>query len=129
MYADIQKDHPTSENLIPNVKKNAETIRQFLIDRKIVTIPSETRAQVMETPKYARSTSTASMDPPGPFEKNATEAYFYVTPVDPSWTPRQKEDWLKMFDYYTTDLITIHEVYPGHYLQYLASEIILCHSH
>jgi uncharacterized protein (DUF885 family) len=119
VYADLQKDHPTSESLIQDVKKNAETIRQFLIDKKIVTIPSETRALVTETPKYARSMSTASMDSPGEFEKNATEAYFYVTPVDPSWTPKQKEDWLKMFDYYTTDLITIHEVYPGHYLQFL----------
>jgi uncharacterized protein (DUF885 family) len=119
VYKDLQKDHPTSQSLIGDVKKNAETIRQFLIDNKIVTIPSETRAQVTETPKYARSMSTASMDSPGEFEKNAAEAYFYVTPVDPSWTPRQKEDWLKMFDYYTTDLITIHEVYPGHYLQFL----------
>ncbi len=119
VYADLQKDHPTSESLISDVKKNAETIRQFLIDKKIVTIPTETRAQVMETPKYARSLSTASMDSPGEFEKNATEAYFYVTPVDPSWSPKQKEDWLKMFDYYTTDLITIHEVYPGHYIQFL----------
>jgi uncharacterized protein (DUF885 family) len=119
VYKDLQKDHPTSESLISDVKKNAETIRQFLIDKKIVTIPSETRAQVTETPKYARSMSTASMDSPGEFEKNATEAYFYVTPVDPSWEPKQKEDWLKMFDYYTTDLITIHEVYPGHYVQFL----------
>lgn len=119
VYADLQKDHPTSESLISDVKKNAEKIRQFLIDKKIVTIPSETRARVAETPRYERSLSTASMDSPGEFEKNATEAYFYVTPVDPSWTPSQKEDWLKMFDYYTTDMVTIHEVYPGHYIQFL----------
>jgi uncharacterized protein (DUF885 family) len=119
VYADIQLDHPTSESLISDVKKNAEKIRQFLIDREIVTIPSETRALVTETPIYARSMSTASMDSPGEFEREATEAYFYVTPVDASWTPKQKEDWLKMFDYYTTDLITIHEVYPGHYIQFM----------
>jgi len=58
------------------------------------------------------------MDSPGAFEKKATEAYFYITPVDPKWTPKQKEDWLSMFDSYTSDLTTIHEVYPGHYIQF-----------
>jgi uncharacterized protein (DUF885 family) len=58
------------------------------------------------------------MDSPGPFEKKAIEAYFYITPVDPKWTEIQKEDWLSMFDYYTTNITTIHEVYPGHYTQF-----------
>jgi uncharacterized protein (DUF885 family) len=119
VYHDLQKEHPTSDSLLPDVKKNVEAIRQFLIDKKIVTIPSGSRVQVEETPKYARSTSTASMDSPGPFEKKATEAYFYITPVDPSWTAKQKEDWLSMFDNYTTDITTIHEVYPGHYIQFV----------
>jgi len=39
--------------------------------------------------------------------------------VDPTWTAKQKEDWLSQFDYYTTDNITIHECYPGHYVQFL----------
>ena len=118
VYQNLQKEHPTSDNLIPDIKKNVEAIRQFLIDKKIVTIPSEARVKVEETPKYARSTSTASMDTPGPFEKKATEAYYYITPVDTAWTAKQKEDWLSMFDYFTTDLATIHEVYPGHYIQF-----------
>jgi uncharacterized protein (DUF885 family) len=117
VFEDLHKNHPTSQSLMGDVKKNAEAIRQFLIDKKIVTIPSEIRVQVTETPKYARSMSTASMDSPGAFEKKATEAYFYVTPVDPSWTAKQKEDWLKVFDHYNTDMITIHEAYPGHYIQ------------
>lgn len=118
VYHDLQKGHPTSDNLLSEVKKNVEAIRQFLIDKKIVTIPSEAHVKVEETPKYARSTGTASMDSPGPFEKKATEAYYYITPVDPKWTAKQKEDWLSMFDYYTTDITTIHEVYPGHYIQF-----------
>jgi uncharacterized protein (DUF885 family) len=82
-------------------------------------MPSEVRVQVQEMPKYLRSLGTASMDVPGPFEKNASEAYYYITPVDPTWTAKQKEDWLAMFDYYTTDNVTIHEAYPGHYTQFL----------
>ena len=49
----------------------------------------------------------------------ATEAYFYITPVDPKWSAKQKEDWLSMFDSFSTDIITIHEVYPGHYTQFI----------
>jgi uncharacterized protein (DUF885 family) len=119
VYQNLQKEHPTSNSLIPDIKKNVEAIRQFLIDKKIVAIPSEARVRIAATPKYARSTSTASMDTPGPFEMKAKEAYYYITPVDSSWNAKQKEDWLSMFDYYTTDLTTIHEVFPGHYTQFL----------
>jgi uncharacterized protein (DUF885 family) len=118
VYQDLQKEHPSSNNLIRDVKKNVESIRQFILDKKIVTMPSEAQVKVKETPIYARSTSTASMDPPGPFERKATEAYYYITPVDLAWTAKQKEDWLSMFDYYTTDNVSIHEVYPGHYTQF-----------
>jgi uncharacterized protein (DUF885 family) len=118
VYHEVQQEHPTAESLIPDAKKHLEIIRQFLIDKNIVTMPSEVRVQVKETPQYARATSTASMDVPGPFEK-ATEAYYYITPVDSKWTDQQKKDWLSQFDYYTTDNVTIHEAYPGHYTQFL----------
>ena len=59
------------------------------------------------------------MDTPGPFETKATEAYYYVTPVEKDWPPRQKEQWLTAFNYYTTDVVSIHEAYPGHYVQFL----------
>lgn len=119
VYHDLQKDHPTAANLIPEAKKNLEAIRQFLLDKNIVTMPSKVRAIVKETPEYARATSTASNDDPGPYETKATEAFYYITPVDPKWTPKQQEDWLHQFDYYTTDNVSIHEVYPGHYTQFL----------
>jgi len=115
----IQKDHPTAESLIPDTRKNLEAIRQFLIDKHIITVPSEVRARVEETPQYDRATSFASMDTLGPFEAKATEAYYYVTPVESNWTPEQKEEWLTAFNYYTTDVVTIHEAYPGHYTQFL----------
>lgn len=119
VFKAIQKDHPTEENLIPDTRKNLEAIRQFLIDRSIITIPSEVRARVEETPQFDRATSFASMDTPGPFETKATEAYYYVTPVEKHWTPQQKDEWLTAFNYYTTDVVSIHEAYPGHYLQFL----------
>jgi uncharacterized protein (DUF885 family) len=121
VYNDMQKEHPTAADLIPHARKNIEAIRQYLIDHKIVTMPSEVRVKIQETPAYARSTSTASMDSPGPFETKATQAFYYITPVDPKWTPKQQEDWLAQFNYYTTDIVSIHEAYPGHYTQFLHS--------
>src|SRR3954467_6289736 len=69
VFKDIQKEHPTPENLIPETAKNLEAIRQYLVDHDLITIPSDVRAQVKETPQYDRATSFASMDTPGPFEK------------------------------------------------------------
>lgn len=119
VFKAIQKDHPTEQGLIPDTKKNLEGIRQFLIDRKIVSLPTDVRVRVEETPQFARATSFASMDTPGPFETKATEAYYYVTPPNPTDTPQQKDEWLTAFNYYTTDIVSIHEAYPGHYLQFI----------
>lgn len=119
VYNDMQKEHPTAANLISESKKNLEAIRQFLVDKKIITMPSEVRVKVEETPQYARATGTASMDTPGPFEQKSTEAYYYITPVDLKWPAAQQEDWLAQFNYYTTDVVSIHEAYPGHYTQFL----------
>ena len=120
VFKAIQKDHPTAESLLPDTRKNLEAIRQFVIDHRILTMASGVRARVEETPQFARATSFASMDTPGPFETKATEAYYYVTPVENDWTPQQKDEWLTAFNFYTTDVVSIHEAYPGHYAQFLA---------
>lgn len=119
VFRAIQKDHPTEQALIPDTARDLDMIRQFVIDRHIITIPSPVRATVAETPQFMRATSFASMDTPGPFETKATEAYYYVTPVEANWPPQQKEEWLTAFNYYTTDIVSIHEAYPGHYVQFL----------
>lgn len=119
VFSVIQNDHPTAANLIPDIAKNCESIRQFILDKRICSIPSEVRAVVAETPSYNRATSFASMNSPGPFEKKGLEAYYYVTPVDAMWTAVQQKEWLTAFNYYTSDVLSIHEAYPGHYVQHL----------
>ena len=119
VFKQIQSEHPTAENLLSSVGNNLEEIRKFVISHKLVTIPSDVRARVKETPQYRRATSFASMDTPGPFEKRATEAYYYVTPTEPDWPDKQKDEWLTSFNYYNADIVSIHEAYPGHYVQFL----------
>ena len=119
VFKQIQKEHPTAEKLIPDIAKTLDQIRAYVTEHKIVGIPPNAKAQVKETPQYDRATSFASMDTPGPFEKKATEAFYYVTPVEPAWTQQQTEEWLTSFNYYTADITSIHEAYPGHYVQFL----------
>lgn len=115
----IQKEHPKADSLVSFTKNKCEEIRQFLIDHRIITIPSEVRAKVVKTPAFMVG-ATAAMDTPGPFEKaEASEAYYYVTPPSDKWTTAQKEEWLTLFNKYSTEVISIHEAYPGHYVQFL----------
>jgi len=119
VFKQIQSEHPTPDKLIPDVAKDLDKIRKYVLSHHLVSIPSEIRAKVKETPQYLRATSFASMDTPGPFEKRATEAYYYVTPTENEWPEKQKEEWLTAFNYYTSDITSIHEAYPGHYVQFL----------
>jgi uncharacterized protein (DUF885 family) len=119
VFKQIQSEHPASDKLIPDIAKDLDKLRKYVADRKLVGIPSAIRAKVKETPQYLRATSFASMDTPGPFEKRATEAYYYVTPTEEDWPEKEKEEWLTAFNYYTSDVTSIHEVYPGHYVQFL----------
>ena len=119
IFKQIQSEHPTPQNLIPDVAKDLDKTRKYVLSRHLVSIPSDVRAKVKETPQYLRATSFASMDTPGPFEKRANEAYYYVTPTENDWPEKQKEEWLTAFNYYTSDVVSIHEAYPGHYVQFL----------
>lgn len=116
--AQVSANHPTAEALISETQAMLEDIRQALIDHDIIGLPSEERCRVTETPSYMRY-AFAAMDAPGGLEEVATEAFYYVTPVEPDWTPRQQEEWLTNFNYHTLKIISIHEVYPGHYVHNL----------
>src|SRR5213596_209783 len=119
VFKQIQSEHPTPDKLIPDVAKDLDKIRKYVLGHHLVSIPSDVRAKVKETPQYLRATSFASMDTPGPFEKRATEAYYYVTPTQENWPEKEKQEWLTAFNYYTSDVVSIHEAYPGHYVQFL----------
>jgi uncharacterized protein (DUF885 family) len=115
----LSDDHPTEADLIPSARRTIESIRQFLVDNHIVTIPSAVRPIVTETPPYARNGSFASMDTPGAYETKATEAFYYVTPTEKDWDAKHKEEHLRLFNRPVMDIVTIHEAFPGHYIQFL----------
>lgn len=115
----LSDDHPTAEDLIESVRRSVERSRKFVVEKKIVTVPSKTRPKVEETPPYARSGSFASMDTPGPYETKATEAYYYVTPVEKDWDAKHAEEHLRLYNAAVVAMINVHEAFPGHFLQFL----------
>jgi len=115
----LSDNHPAAGDLIPFVATRVEAARQFLVDHRIVTIPSEIRPKVLETPPFARFGSFASMDTPGAFETKGREAFYYVTPAEKDWDAKHQEEHLRLFNEYVVALINVHEVWPGHYLQFL----------
>jgi uncharacterized protein (DUF885 family) len=117
----VARDHPAADDLVPAVARSVEAARQFAIDKKLITIPSEVRPKIRETPPYRRGTGFASMDSPGPFETRATEAYYYVEPIEKEWDAKHKEEHLQVFNNSAIALINVHEAFPGHYVQFLYS--------
>jgi uncharacterized protein (DUF885 family) len=116
---DAEKDHPTAAGLLPAFRNTLAGLRSFIVQHNLVTIPSRVMPIVEETPPFARALTSASMDTPGPYEKVAKEAYFNVTIPEKSWSAAQTEDWLRSFNRGTIASTAIHEVFPGHYLQFL----------
>jgi uncharacterized protein (DUF885 family) len=115
----ISEDHPKEDELIAYVGTSLEDARKFIVEKGLATVPSEVRPTVKETPGFARAATFASMDTPGAYETVATEAYYYVTPVEVFWEPKHKDEHLRMFNRWVTPIINVHEAFPGHYLQFL----------
>jgi uncharacterized protein (DUF885 family) len=112
-------DHPEARRLLDEARGFVQEARRFVTSTGTVTLPEPDACRVEETPSYGRALSTASMNPPGPYDTTGDEGIYFITPVDPSWTSERQEEWLRMFNRAMLRNITVHEVYPGHYLQFL----------
>jgi uncharacterized protein (DUF885 family) len=122
IMSEIRNNHPSTDQLIPAANSILEEIRQFLIDKKFVSIPSDVRIKVIFTPKPFREWAFAACDTPGALERKATNSYYYITPPDEEWTDEEKDDWLGAFNYPGLKDISVHEVWPGHYLHHLHNQ-------
>jgi uncharacterized protein (DUF885 family) len=115
----LGSDHPAPDQLLNSFRATFDSLVGFIRDHHIVTVPSDVRPIVEETPPFMRATTFASMDTPGPYEKHATEAYFNVTLPDPKMTPAEVEGYMHSFNVGTIISTAVHEAYPGHYVQFL----------
>lgn len=109
--------HPEPGRLIATAKQQLEELHTFLSRNPVVSMPESGDIAVAPTPEFFRW-SSASMWTPGPFETKPSRAMYYLTDVDPKWDAARKAEHLRDFNVPTLWTISMHEVYPGHFLHY-----------
>jgi uncharacterized protein (DUF885 family) len=116
-WARTKAEHPAPGELVTKGREQLDELATFLERQSIITLPPGEKITVAPTPDFYRW-SFASMWTPGPFETKPTRAYYYLTDVDRSWPPERQDEHLRDYNYPTLWSISIHEVYPGHFLHY-----------
>jgi uncharacterized protein (DUF885 family) len=119
VLASLQAEHPAPDKLLDVTQATLDSLRQFLVDHHIITVPAGDPAKVKETPPFMRSTTSASMDTPGPFEPAKLEGRYNMTLPDPRWAGPKQEEFMGQWYYASISNVSVHEVYPGHYTQFL----------
>ncbi len=113
----IADDHPNRGDLMQTVKDDIAGIRQFIIDKKIVSLKSRDNLKVIPTPVFMRGIySVAGFHGAPPLDPNA-EAQYWVTPIDPKTPEDKAESKLREYNNLVLKWLTIHEALPGHYVQ------------
>jgi len=116
---ELGAQHPPAAQLLDSFRATFDGLVSYIREHHIVTIPSDVRPIVEETPPFMRATTFASMDTPGPYETHSTQAYFNVTLPGPKMTPAEVEGYMHAFNIGTVISTAVHEAYPGHYIQFL----------
>jgi uncharacterized protein (DUF885 family) len=112
-----KEQHPEPGQLVAVAQEQVKELATFLQRQAIVSLPESEPVVVAPSPEFYRW-AFASMWTPGPFESKPSRAYYYLTDVDQGWTPERQQEHMRDFNFPTLWNISIHEVYPGHFLHY-----------
>jgi uncharacterized protein (DUF885 family) len=116
-WARTKAGHPAPGELVAIGRDQLDELKTYLERQALITLPPGEPITVAPTPEFYRW-SFASMWTPGPFESKPSRAYYYLTDVDRSWPEDRQQEHLRDYNYPTLWSISIHEVYPGHFLHY-----------
>jgi uncharacterized protein (DUF885 family) len=119
VLAELATIHPAPDKLLTTFHGTFDSLIAFIRTHHIITIPGDVQPTLEETPPFMRATTQASMDPPGPFETRSKKAYFNVTLPEKDWTPEHIAEHMAAFNVGTIISTSVHEAYPGHYVQFL----------
>jgi uncharacterized protein (DUF885 family) len=119
VLAELQTDHPAADQLLGKFKDTFNNLIQYIREKQIVTISSDVQPTLENTPPFMRATTFASMDSPGAYETGSHKAYFNVTVPGEDETPQQRAESMAAFNVGTIISTSVHEAYPGHYVQFL----------
>ena len=112
-------DHPDGAHLIGTARSQLAMLHDFIAQKHIIDLPGQDLPKVAETPPFQRAIVFGEMDPPGPFETHATQAYYYITPPDLSKSKAEQDEYLAYFNNALLLNLGVHEALPGHFVQYL----------
>jgi uncharacterized protein (DUF885 family) len=120
----LREDHGAPETLLDDVATTADRLKQFISRNRLVDVSNAETLRVVEMPPYLFGFAWAHL--PGPFEKAASGASLYVQPIDTSGGQEEIEKQLQEFPRPRMVLTTMHEAFPGHFLQ--NSKLLQCSS-
>jgi hypothetical protein len=110
----MRRHKPEGGTIVAGIEQ-LKVLRKFVVDHKLVTIPSDEVAMVHEAPAYNRS-NLAYINVPGPYDLGMPSTYF-IAPPDPKWSQADREAYLPPLAF--LEFVSVHEVWPGHFLQFL----------
>ena len=112
-----KEEHPDPGTLVAAAQQQITELEEFLQRQPVVSLPDAEPVVVAPSPEFYRW-AFASMWTPGPFESKPSRAYYYLTDVDRGWPAERQKEHMRDFNLPTLWNISIHEVYPGHFLHF-----------
>lgn len=112
----VGEDHGAPELLIADTRATVARIKKFIQDRDILRLPEPDRCLILEMPEFRRGNSAAYLDPALPLDPKGTSTYA-VSPPPADWSAARVRSFLEEYNRRMLQILTIHEAYPGHYVQ------------
>ena len=116
-WQSLKGDHPALGQVVREAREQVQALRAFVEREGFVSVPEHDPITIAPTPPFCRWTF-ASIWCPGPFETRGVKAHYYLTEAESGWAPDRQEQHLRDFNRPTLCAISMHEVYPGHYLHF-----------
>ena len=112
----LGKDHGKPENLVVDARSSVGAIKTFITKKRILTLPDPDQCAIIEMPEFMRGNSVAYLNPAPPLDDTARSEYA-ISPPPSDWKPARVESFLQEYNRAMLQILTIHEAYPGHYVQ------------
>ncbi len=114
--AAVSQEHGQPETLILDARNTVSAIQKFIREKDILRLPEIDRCQVIEMPEFRRGNSLAYLDNALPLDPNG-QSYYAVSPPPSVWGADKVRSFLEEYNRHMLQILTIHEAYPGHYVQ------------
>src|ERR1039458_4024093 len=112
----VAGNHGSSGTLVADVRGTVAEIKAFITANRILPMIEPDRCRIVEMPEFLRGNSVAYLNPAPPLDINGSSEYA-VSPPPSDWAPQQVESYLREYNRAMLKILTIHEGYPGHYVQ------------